>query len=147
MRCLLALLVAALALPPAAAHPEDPDCVLATDAGDSWSMASAVAVPVACAGQLHSSWDSTDYYKFFCDAGQRFRAVVTSPSPAVNLRAYLPVYTPVPVHLAWTSTQATGTAVIEVTCHVFGDYRIQLLHGGLDPGLYDVPYTLDLSFV
>lgn len=148
MRCatpFLALALLATAFPSASAHEETPDCGLPSDAGDAFHLASLVALPVDCDGQLHSTFDSVDYYKFDCSLGQAVRARLTSSSHFINLRAYLPVSGALPP-IKWDSTTRDGEAIITFSCNTSGQYRIQLLHGENRSGQYDVPYRLEIAF-
>lgn len=148
MRRLALVLAALLAVPLAIAHPEHPDCGTGVEAGDHYNAATLITVPRSCDAQLNDTWDSTDFYRFACAAGQVVRAELTSASTTINLRAYVPM--PVapyvlPPPTAADSTTGDGRAVIQWTCHVPGQWRIQALNGGLEQELLDIPYHLTVS--
>lgn len=148
MRSHAALLVLVALAPSVLAHPETPDCGTGAEAGDNYNSATPISIPRSCDAQLNDTWDSTDFYRFSCATGQGVRAELTSASTFLNLRAYVPM--PVapfvlPPPSASDSTTGDGRAVIQWTCHLAGQWRLQILNGGLEQDLLDIPYQLSVS--
>jgi hypothetical protein len=119
------------------------DCDTEGPAGSSWQDATPLQPPVSCEGLLHSQFQTVDYYKVACWPGETLAATVTSDYYAVNVRLQLPVNVP-GYHLDWQYTGDEGRAHVETTCTVPGEYRIQLLYGGMNSEWYDVPYHLEV---
>lgn len=146
----LALLL--LLAPSLAAHPELADCGTGVEAGDGYNDATPLAWPVTCSAQLNDTWDSTDYYRVDCGGLVRvpFAELVvtlTSESAFLNLRAFPPVPVAPFVHppaLDADFTGADGTAVVRFECPVRGEYRLQVMNGGLEQDFLDIAYALDV---
>ncbi len=146
MRCAPLVLALVLVAPLAGAHPETPDCATGVEAGDNYFSATLIRVPRDCDAQLNDTWDSTDFYKLDCPIGKTVTATLTSASRSINLRAYAPATAPyvLPPPLAQDSTVGDGQARVRFTCYAPGQYRLQILNGGLDQDQLDIPYHLNV---
>lgn len=117
------------------------DCGIGSDAGASWAAASSLAIPkVSCTGDLFSSLDPQDWYRFPVTSGQLITASMT---PTAGSDFNLCLYNPSGSAAVCSSNTGSVTESLSYTATASGDWRLQV-------GIVSIPgdkYTMSVSAV
>lgn len=103
--------------------PPPNDCGSGTDAGDTFSGATAIFPPISCIGSFPSSGESNDYYKFTVTVSQIISASMTPPAGA---DFDLCLYNPAGMLQGCSSTTGSSRESIALTADSSGSWRIRV---------------------